>query len=663
MSPAPATARQVGESEGLGERETLRLFARALRYVAPFRWRFAGKLGLTLLSLAPRLLLPWPVKLIIDHVIDQTPIAAALPGYPGFVRALLTPLRDATPLEILIWLLAAQALLALTIGAIGSTAAEVDRTEGTLSSGRDTATTSENDANLGYSFAGGLLGLFEFRFTLRLTQALNHFYRSRVFERIQALPMRAFDDERIGDAVYRLMYDTPSITQVCYRLLITPVAAVIGLLVTVWVVHDSVGASPGIAWAALGFLPLALATTLVFGARIRAQSLGSREAGATTTSGIEEGFANIAAVQSLGSEGHQRQRFARESWASFGAFRRLVFTLILAIAFGAVPALALTAFAFVRITDGVIDGGLTPGDFALVFAYFFQIAGYALALGALWIQLQGSAAGLGRVFELMDWPSEQDAPGARALAPVREGVRVDDVHFRHPDGTHALRGVSFEARVGQLTALVGPVGSGKTTLASLLPGFLSPTAGRIRVDGVDLEALTLASLRARTAFVFQETALFDASVAENLRLGRPDASDAELERAALSAGADAFVRALPDGYATRLGRAGGKLSGGQKQRLAIARALLRNADILILDEPTSALDPESEARIVSALHEAARTRVVIVIAHRLSSIRAADQILFLDAGRIVERGTHAQLLAAPEGAYRRFVELQTRETG
>ncbi len=655
MSGAPATRRQLSESE------TLQLFARALRYVAPFRWRFAGKLGLTLVSLAPRLLLPWPVKLIIDHVIDQDPIAAALPGYPGFVQLLLAPLRDVSPLEILLWLLAAQALLVLAIGAIGSTAAEVDRTEGTLSSGRDTATTTENEANFGHSFAGGLLGFFEFRFTLRLTQALNHFYRSRVFERIQALPMRAFDDARIGDAVYRLMYDTPSITQVCYRLLVTPVAAVLGLLVTVWAVYDTASASPGIAWAALGFLPLALATTLVFGARVRAQALGSREAGATTTSGIEEGFANILAVQSLGSEGHQRQRFALESWASFGAFRRLVFTLLLATAFGAVPAVALTAFAFVRITDLVIDGSLTAGDFALVFAYFFQIAGYALALGLLWIELQGSAAGIGRVFELMDWPREQDAPGARELAPVRHGVRFEDVHFRYPDGTQALRGISFEARVGQLTALVGRVGSGKTTLASLLPRFLSPSGGRVCVDGVDVAGLTLASLRARTAFVFQETALFDASVEENLRLGRPAASRTELERAARSAGADDFVRALPDGYQTRLGRAGGKLSGGQKQRLAIARALLRDAGILILDEPTSALDPESEARIVAALHEAARTRVVIVIAHRLSSIRAADQILFLDDGRIVERGTHAQLMSAPEGAYRRFVELQTRE--
>ena len=644
----------------LGERETLRLFARALRYVAPLRWRFAAKVGLTLVSLAPRLLLPWPAKLIIDHVINRDPVADALASYPAFVRPLLAPLVDMDPLQILFWLLGAQALLALAIGAIGSTAAEVDRTEGSLSSGRDTATTTENEANYGHSFAGGLFGLFEFRFTLRLTQALNHLYRARVFERIHSLPMRAFDDQRIGDAVYRLMYDTPAITSVCYRLLVTPVAAVLGLLATVWVVRNTVTSSPGVAWAALAFLPLALLTTLVFGTRVRTQALGSRQAGATTTTGIEEGFANILAVQSLGGEAHQRGRFAHESWASFGAFRRLVLTFILAIGFAAIPAVALTAYAFLRVTDLVIAGVLTAGDFALVFTYYFQIAGYAIALGSLWIQVQGAAAGLGRVFELMDWPSEQDAPGARDLPPVRHGVRVEDAHFDYADGTPALRGVSFEARVGEVTALVGPVGSGKTTLVSLLPRFLSPSAGRVRIDGIDVEDVTLASLRARTAFVFQEPALFDASIEENLRLGRPDASDEELRRAVRSAGAEEFVRALPDGYQTRLGRAGGKLSGGQKQRLAIARALLRDAGILILDEPTSALDPESEARIVAALHEAARTRVVIVIAHRLSSIRAADTILFLEHGRIVERGSHAQLMTRPEGAYRRFVSLQTR---
>jgi ABC-type multidrug transport system fused ATPase/permease subunit len=641
----------------LGGRDTLRLFGRALRYVAPLRLRFAGKLALTLASLAPRLLLPWPVKLTIDHVINGDPIAPVLAHAPGFLRPLLAPLGSAGPLELLLWLIAAQSVLVIAIGALGSTAAEVDRTEGTLSAGADTATTTENEANYGHSYAGGLLGLFEFRYTLRLTQALNHHYRSQVFRRIQSLPMRTFDDEPIGDAVYRLMYDAPSITHACYRLLVSPIAAVLGILVTVAVV-DMVAASRDVAWVALGFLPLALLTTWLFGARVRAQALDSRHAGSTTTAGIEEGFSNILAVQTLGGEARERARFARDSWASFGAFRRFVLTLIVAICAGLVPAIALTAHAFVRVTDLVIAGALSAGDFALIFTYFFQIAGYALALGTIWMQVQGSAAGLGRVFALMDLPVERDAPGARELPPVRQGVRFEDVHFRYADGSEALRGISFEARVGEITAIAGPVGSGKTTLVSLIPGFLAPSQGRVRIDGHDVASLTIASLRARTAFVFQETSLFDASVEENLRLGRPDASPEEIRRAAKLAGADEFVRALPQGYATKLGRAGGKLSGGQKQRISIARALVRDAGILILDEPTSALDPESELRITLSLREAARTRAVIVIAHRLSSIRGADQILFLERGRIVERGSHAELMARADGAYRRFVELQ-----
>jgi ABC-type multidrug transport system fused ATPase/permease subunit len=194
----------------------------------------------------------------------------------------------------------------------------------------------------------------------------------------------------------------------------------------------------------------------------------------------------------------------------------------------------------------------------------------------------------------------------------------------------------------------------------MVPRFLSPGRGRVLADGIDLRDVTHESLRSQIAMVFQETTLFDDTVAGNIRVGKPDASDTEVRRAARVAGADDFVQRLPLGYETPLGRGGGKLSVGQKQRLAIARALVRDAPILILDEPTSALDPLTERDLVAALHEASRTRLVLVIAHRLSSIRSADQIFFVDGGRIVERGTHEELMSRPAGAYRRFVELQTR---
>jgi ABC-type multidrug transport system fused ATPase/permease subunit len=207
--------------------------------------------------------------------------------------------------------------------------------------------------------------------------------------------------------------------------------------------------------------------------------------------------------------------------------------------------------------------------------------------------------------------------------------------------------------MGTVTAIVGAAGAGKTTLASMIPRFHQPDAGRVLADGVDLATVRLASVRSQVAFVFQEPALFTGTVADNIRFGRPGASDDDVRAAARAALADDFVQALPRGYDTALGRAGAKLSVGQKQRLQIARALLRDAPILILDEPTAALDPETEAALLRSLRHAGRERIVVVIAHRLSTVRDAEQILVLEGGRVVEQGRHQELLARADGPYRR----------
>jgi ABC-type multidrug transport system fused ATPase/permease subunit len=647
--------------------DALGLLRRALRFVSPFRARFAAKAALTVVSLLPVLALPWPAKLLIDHGVLHMPIDAPTTPHPALVRWLLAPLAGASTVEILIAMTAAQLALIALVGGFGTDPGQQHRTPGTvlgasgaLAQGRDDATRSENQANQGFSFASGLLGLLDFRFTIRLTQALNHHYRARLFERIQQLPLPAFDDERIGDAVYRVMYDTPVLTDLCYRLLITPVVAPLQLALTVAVLLAVYPAYPEIVWLACSFLGLVFAVTLPLARVVRRRAMLSRGAGATTTATVEEGMANIVAVQSLGTAGREQQRFDRDSWSSFGAYRDYALAVIgVSVAIGA-GAIALSILAFFFISERVIEGALSPGDFTLMFGYFYQIGGYASALGRMWIDVQGNTAGLNRVFFLMDVPGEQDAKGARPLPPVRQGIALEHVRFAYAGGALALDDVSLEIPVGQVTALVGSAGAGKTTLAYLIPRFLVPTSGRVCIDGVDTAGVALGSLRAQIAFVFQETALFDASVADNLRLGRPDASDAELVRACEIAGAHEFVCALPQSYETRLGRGGGKLSVGQKQRLAIARALVRDARILILDEPTSALDPETEQRLVAALREASRERAVLVIAHRLATIRAADQICCLERGRIVERGTHAELMARPQGSYRHFVEVQER---
>ena len=230
-----------------------------------------------------------------------------------------------------------------------------------------------------------------------------------------------------------------------------------------------------------------------------------------------------------------------------------------------------------------------------------------MTLGALWFDLQGASAGLERVFFLMDQPAEGDAANARVFGGLREGVRFEDVGYAYPDGTRALEGITFDARVGTLTAVVGPAGSGKTTLAHLAARFLEPSEGRVLLDGADARTWTRDSLRDRVSYVFQETFLFDGTIAENLRLGAPDASDERLWRALDEARASEFVTRLPQGLETRVGRGGSQLSVGQRQRVSIARALVRDSDLLILDEPTSALDPETETALVESLH-AARPR-------------------------------------------------------
>lgn len=650
---------RLEEQTEISNRQTLVLLLRALRYIEPFRVRFAIKLAFGVAALLPLLLLPWPVKILVDHVIDKVPIGQSLTPLPFFVRPLVDQLAGSSPVEIAGWAIGLQALLLILVGAIGTSGRENDHTEAYLASGHDTATRTENEANAGFSLSGGILGYFDFRFTIRLTQALNHHYRSKLYERIQSLPMKSFDDERVGDAVYRVMYDTPAITNGCFRVMLTPLLSVMMILATVWILEVVFGSHPRMVYSALALLPLSLVATIPFASAVRRQNEQSRKAGATTTSTVEEGITNILAVQSLGGEEREQGRFDRDSWESFSTYRHLVRTILISIVALLVPIFYIFGGAVLYAIDLVIDGVISRGDFVLFITYFSIIAGAAIEVGALWFRMQGSAAGLHRVFFLMDLPSEQDAPGATEFEELRDGISMDGVSFRFDDGTEAIRNVSLQAPRGQVTALVGPAGAGKTTLAYLLCGYLEPSEGRISIDGMDLNEFTRESLRDHISFVFQETSLFDETVEANIKLGRPDASETDVRRAAKIAGADEFIVRLPEGYKTPLGRGGGKLSVGQKQRLSVARALVRETPILVLDEPTSALDPRTEMALVASLREASRDRAVLVIAHRLSTVRAADTILFVEDGRIIERGSHQELMSL-NGSYHRFVELQTR---
>jgi len=618
-----------------GALSSLRLLTRAFAYVGPAKAAFAIKAALMLATSLPLLLLPWPVKLIVDHVIEGIPLGAQPLPHPAFLDALLAPYADSR--EQMLWALAlCQLALAALVGAVGMSATERSQADAQLAGGFDRASRTENEANEGSSWGSGLLGLAEALFTLRLTQRLNHHYRAAVFARLQRLPLRAFDDASVGDALFRTLYDTPALTQAVYRIALSPLTSLLLGACVVLAMNVTFGAHPLLWQLAAALLVCSFLVTLPFAAAMRRRAERARESGASATATLEEGLHNVLAVQALGAGEKERARYDRASWQAFESYRGEMALGMGAFTAGIVPGAAIAAVAFFHVGGLVIDGALSRGDFFLLLAYFAVLGFVCIDVGAMWLRLQDAASGLGRVFALMDLPGESELAGA-PVARLQREIALDGVSVTHPSGAHVLENVSLRLRPGRITALVGPPGAGKTTLAYLLPRFLTPSAGRISWDGLDLANADLAALRAQIAFVFQETQLFDASVAENLRIAKPSATDAELWRALALAGADDFVRALPEQLATPLGRSGGALSAGQRQRLAIARALVRDASLLILDEPTSALDPETEQRLVATIREVSRDRAVLVIAHRLSTVRDADEVWVVEAGRVASR--------------------------
>ncbi|MDE2987436.1 MAG: ABC transporter ATP-binding protein, partial [Chloroflexota bacterium] len=431
----------------------------------------------------------------------------------------------------------------------------------------------------------------------------------------------------------------------------------LGVVITLYIMFTYFGAAPEVIVLGMLALPIVFLIELPFARMARRRGQASRASGSSTTSNIEEGMSNVLAVQSLGGNEREGQRFRQASAESFKRFRTEWFlVLTYRQAFSLALMLGQVLF-FIVMAGRVIDGTFTAGDYFVLTYYYFVLSATFGAWGFVYTEWQGYVAGMRRVFFLMDLPEEKTRDGVE-LDWIKRGVEMKGVGLTYPDGRRALRNVDLEARIGEIVAFVGPTGAGKTSLAYMVPAFVQATEGTVKVDGVDLKDVAVESLRKEVSYVFQETQLFSDSILENIRYGNQGATEAQVERAARTAGAHDFIAALPDGYGTNLGTVTSKLSVGQKQRIAIARGLLRDARILILDEPTSALDPETEAYLVDALHEAAKDKLVIIIAHRLSTIANADRICFLEGGEVRESGSHEELMATPDGRYREYVSLQ-----
>ena len=656
MSEAAAD-RALVEAERISSRETFALLGRSLAFVWPYRRQIAVKLALTVVGLAVVLFLPWPIKILIDHVVQGMPVGSSPTPYPPYVSWFVDLLHGLTPIEI-VWAVIGVCVLGIVlIGGFGGGVAR-DEASGGLAEGLDTATQSENQANESGSRVSGLLGLYEFRYQLRITHRINHALRTLIFGRVMSWPMVRFADASVGDAVYRTMYDTPAISRVCYDILVLPIANLFVIATVIWTTAHSFSAVPSVVVVACLAAPMVLLSTFLMTGITRRRSLASRLAGATTTATVEEGVANAVAVQGLGAGERQRDDFAGDSETSFKRFRSYMAMVLLLLLVQATVGAGLVFYVFFDICAAVVEGRMSAGDFSVVYAYFLQLVWNLSGLGSMWFNLQNNVAGMRRVFEVADSTVDADRQGNREVEQPIQHVRLERAVFRYPDGTAAVRDSSLEGRVGEVVALVGPTGAGKSTLAYLIAGFVHPTGGAVYYDGVDGKELRVETLRRQVAFVFQEPFVFDDTAAANIRMGNPEATEGELIAAVRTAGALDFIEALPEGFETRLGRAGAHLSVGQKQRLAIARGVVSTAPILVLDEPTAALDPETENALVDALKAERSRRLLIVIAHRLSTIRAADRICFLDEGRVVETGSHDELTAKPGGAYRRFVDLQ-----
>ena len=481
--------------------------------------------------------------------------------------------------------------------------------------------------------------------------------RAEVFKKLQRLSMAFYDKNKTGTIMSYVTNDVNALQGAM-------VENTIELVTEGFILIGSICAMVYLDWkltvVTFCTFPIVLWFMDFFGKKIRSSGGQIQEATADITSVLQESVSSARVVKSFVREGYEIERFEKENEANFAAnMRNAKYMATLTPVIELVAALGVTVILWYG-GHNVIDGATTAGSLIAFLVYAVNISNPIKRVTRTIGNIQKALAAAERVFNVMDLPEEvRNLPGATVLPPVRGDIVFEHVSFAYNTGEEVLHDVSFEVKPGQVIGLVGPSGAGKSTIASLLPRFYDVTGGRITVDGTDIKAVTLDSLREQVGIVPQETLLFNGSVYDNIKYGRLDATEAEIIDAAKAANAHEFILNLPKGYETQLGDRGVNVSGGQRQRIAIARAILKNPRILILDEATSALDTESERLVQEALDRLMVGRTSFAIAHRLSTIKNADRILVLEDGRLVEDGNHEQLMAM-DGLYAHLYKIQYR---
>ena len=469
--------------------------------------------------------------------------------------------------------------------------------------------------------------------------------RCDLFRKLQQLSLGYHKSQPQGDAIYRLSYDTGGFQTILTVLINGVVVSGITLICMTWLMLQM---NWQLTVLTLAVAPLLLWTTKLFAAPLKKRWLEAKEVDSELTTVIQRSIASIGLVQAFGREADEFARFHMTAQSSVRAYLRQAwqdswYWLLVGSIFGLGYAV-IFGYGGWLVYQGT--AGLAAYDLIVFLAYVNQVYGPLQAISGSGASIQGGVAGVQRVFEVLDRdPVIGDAPDAIHLPRQPRILALRNVSFEYRAGEPVLRDIDLEIRPGQMVAFVGSSGVGKTTLLSLLPRFYDPTQGQLLLDGTDIRKVKVKDLRAHVALVLQDSVILPATVAENIGYGRPHASRAQIRRAAELAGADGFIEKLPEGYETPISENGANLSGGQRQRISIARALLTEAPLIVLDEQTSALDPQHEALITQTLANLKRHRTIILVSHRISTVAGCDQILVMDEGRIVERGTHEELLA------------------
>jgi ABC-type multidrug transport system fused ATPase/permease subunit len=585
----------------------VRYFVRVLRYVRPFRGKAAASVAMTLLVAGLGLLAPWPLKILFDSVLGPHPVPAA-------VQPLLAPWQDDRLALLLAIVLAGFAL----------------------------------------TLVSNLLKVLSSHVDTRLAQGMVLNFRSDLFQHAQRLSMSYHDRKRSGGLIFAINFQADNAAGLV--MMIQPLALAALTLVGMFWITFAINAP--LALISLVIVPFLYWSVGYYMKHIQERLRRVKGMEGESLSIIHEAISMMKVIVAFGREAYQHGKFRAQGERAVDervkvTVRQTAFSLLVNTTTAAGTALVL-GFGVYQI----LQGRMTSGELLVVIAYVASIYTPLEQLSKSIGSLEDRFTSLEIAFALLDTePEIRDAPGAAPIDAARGRVTFENVDFSYDGRRETLAGLDFDVQPGQVVGIVGATGAGKSTLVSLIPRFYEPEGGRILLDGRDLREITLASLRRQVSIVLQEPLLFSGTVEENIRFGRLDAPFEEVVAAARAANAHDFIAALPEGYRTPLGERGARLSGGERQRISVARAFLKDAPILILDEPTSAIDSKTEAVILDALERLMAGRTTFLIAHRLSTLRAADLILVMHGGRIVGRGTHEQLMAR-DGLYKQLYVLQ-----